>query len=1076
VKPDALQHLLISASAGSGKTWQLVRRHLHLLALGEAPERIAAMTFTRKAAGEFFQRILRRLAELAVQPGEAAGYFGDCTPAVPADADFRCVLRQVTRRLHRLRLSTLDSFFASITTCFPLELGLGASARVMDEAETAQAGRDALDALLERLHAGADGAALSRLMEGHKQATFGAEEKRVDESLMDLTRAWLTLWEDSDPGRPLRGWGDLAALGAPAGELTPMADLIAGVRAAFVPHPKGVDLLNETLTQVQETVPAQSLPKRVKELLEKLEDVWDDLPHGRAVLMWNRVRMTLTPEAGCAWRALAEGLLHRELVVRAERTRGLAQLLDLHAQEYAAQVRQRGRLSFADVQRLLARAAAEQSPWLGGSGDLWFRLDARHDHWMLDEFQDTSRKQWRIVSSLVDEVIQDEGGRRSFFAVGDPKQSIYLWREAEPELFADILAAYPARADGGGLHQQPLSVSFRSAQPVLDLVNAVFGDAAALAAVLPAGSTEGFRFQAHRAAKTQLRGHAALVSPSDPDLDQADLAAALLRRIDPLRRGQSCAILVRQNNDARELAERLRASTGFDVVCEADQHPCTDNAVTLGLLSLLALAAHPGDRKASGHLRLTPLWPLVESPERGWRLTALEIQALVQERGVAGFMEVWTPRLLAHLPELDSFHRRRLAQMADIAAEYDGDGSRCLDGFLRFAREYPLRTRGPARSIQVMTVHASKGLEFDLVLHLVHDRAMDAVRDERLIAGRDADGVHWVLETPPRACARLLPALQARLEQAGQRAAFESICRLYVAMTRAKHGLYLLAKPPPKDGKAVNEAKLLRELLGDDHARDAGDGLRFEWETGDAEWFAGREPVAAAAPLVEAPRPEPLGPLLRATQPLPRRRTPSGEESFRVTGRILFGAGREPGRRLGTLVHELFAEVESLAPLAELETRWQARGLVSTDDLAGRGDPVAHEALRQVRGVLAAPACAAVFQPRGPVWRERSFDLVVEGDWISGTFDRVLLERDASGALAGAWIVDFKTDDIADDSALDEKCQGYAPQIALYRSALARLTGLPPEAVRASLLFTRRQQLVALPTAGRKPAGKPISY
>lgn len=1076
MKPDALQHLLISASAGSGKTWQLVRRHLHLLALGEAPERIAAMTFTRKAAGEFFQRILRRLAELAVQPGEAAAYFGDCTPAVPADADFLRVLRQVTRRLHRLRLSTLDSFFASVTTCFPLELGLGASARVMDEAETAQAGRAALDALLERLHAGADGAALNRLMEGHKQATFGAEEKRVDESLMDLTRAWLTLWEDSDPDRPLRGWGDLAALGAPAGELTPMADLIAGVRAAFVPpHDKGVDLLNETLTQVQETVPAQSLPKRVKELLEKLEAIWDDLPRGTAILMWQAKKLPLSPEAGRAWRALAEGLLHRELVVRAERTRGLAQILDLHAREYATQVRQRGRLSFADVQRLLARAAAEQSPWLGGSGDLWFRLDARHDHWMLDEFQDTSRKQWRIVSSLVDEVIQDEGGRRSFFAVGDPKQSIYLWREAEPELFADILAAYPARADGGGLHQQPLSVSFRSAQPVLDMVNAVFGDAAALAAVLPAGSTEGFRFQAHRAAKTQLRGHAALVSPSDADLDQADLAAALLRRIDPLGRGQSCAILVRQNKDARELAERLRASTGFDVVCEADQHPCTDNAVTLALLSLLALAAHPGDRKARGHLRLTPLWPLVESPERGWRLTVLDIQALVQERGVAGFMEVWTPRLLAQLPQLDSFHRRRLAQLADIAAEYDGDGSRCLDGFLRFAREYPLRTRGPARSIQVMTVHASKGLEFDLVLHLVHDRAMDAVRDERLIAGRDAEGVHWVLETPPRACARLLPALQARLEQAGQRAAFESICRLYVAMTRAKHGLYLLAKPPPKDGKAVNEAKLLRELLGDDQARDAGDGLRFEWETGDAEWYAGRAPVAAAAPPAEAPRPEPLGPLLRATQPLPRRRTPSGEESFRVTGRILFGAGREPGRRLGTLVHELFAEVESLVPPAELEARWLARDLVSADDLAGRGDPVAHEALRQVRGVLAAPACAAVFQPRGPVWRERSFDLVVEGDWISGTFDRVLLERDAAGALTGAWIVDFKTDDIADDAALDEKCQGYAPQIALYRSAIARLTGLPLEAVRASLLFTRRQQLVALSTAGRKAAPKSTS-
>jgi ATP-dependent exoDNAse (exonuclease V) beta subunit len=1067
MKPDALQHLLISASAGSGKTWQLVRRHLHLLALGEAPERIAAMTFTRKAAGEFFQRILRRLAELAEQPGDAADYFRDCAPALPEQADFLQVLRQVTRRLHRLRLGTLDSFFASVTTCFPLELGLGASARVMDEAETAQAGRAALDALLERLHGGSDGEGLKRLMEGHKQATFGAEEKRVDESLMDLARTWLTLWEDSDPERPLRGWGDLAALGAPSGELVSLSDCMAAVRAAFVPpHDKGLQLLEETLVQVLETVPAQSLPKRVNELLVKLEAVWDDLPRGTAEILWQGKRVILTAEAGRAWRELAEGLLHRELLVRAERTRGLAQILDLHAREYAAQVRQRGRLSFADVQRLLARSAAEQAPWLGGTGDLWFRLDARHDHWMLDEFQDTSRKQWRIVSSLVDEVIQDDSGRRSFFAVGDPKQSIYLWREAEPELFADILEAYPARADGGGLHQQPLSVSFRSAQPVLDMVNAVFGDATAIAEVLPAGSTDGFRFQAHHAARVHLRGHAALVSPGEADLDQAGLAAALLRRVDPLGRGLSCAILVRDNKNARELAEQLRASTGYDVVCEAHQHPCTDNAVTLALLSLLTLAAHPGDRKALGHLRLTPLWPLVDSSAGGWRRTAQDIQQLVQAHGFSGFMEAWTPRLLALLPELDSFHRRRLAQMADIAAEYDGAGQRCMDGFLRHAREYPLRTRGPARSIQVMTVHAAKGLEFDLVLHLLHDRTMDQVRDERLIAGRDAEGVQWVLETPPRACARLLPVLQARLEQAGRRAAFESLCRLYVAMTRAKHGLYLIGKTPPKDGKAVNEAKFLRELLGVGHARDAGDGLRFEWETGDAEWFDDRTPVDAAEPPAEAPRPAPLGPLLRATQPLPRRRTPSGEESFRVSGRVLFGAGREPGRRLGTLVHELFAEVEALVPQAELDARWLALGRVTADDLAGRGNPVAHEALRQVRSVLAAPACAAVFQPRGPVWRERSFDLVVEGDWISGTFDRVLLDQDASGERIGAWIVDFKTDEIADEAALHEKCQGYAPQIALYRSAIARLTGLPPEAVRASLLFTRRQQLVALAGAG----------
>lgn len=1080
MKTAALQHLLISASAGSGKTWQLVRRHLHLLALGEAPERIAAMTFTRKAAGEFFQRILRQLALLSVDAEAAAGYFQGCAPEVPADADFRRVLRQVTRRLHRLRLGTLDSFFASVTTCFPLELGLGAQARVMDEKEAALAAREVLDALLEKLHGEGQEGALGRLMEAHKRATFGTEEKSVDESLRKLTREWLELWEDSDAGLPLRGWGDLSCLGAGGGAgMAPMGELIGNVRAHFTPHEKGWALLDETLEQALETVPGLSLPKRVEELLKKLEPLWEELESGSAVVMWNRVKMTLTPQAGAAWKALAEGLLTRELHTRAERTRGVAEMLALHAAEHAARVRERGRLSFADVQRLLARAAAEKSPWLGGGEDLWFRLDARHAHWMLDEFQDTSHRQWAILGGLVDEVMQDTEGRRSFFAVGDPKQSIYLWREAEPGLFDEILAAWPARADGGGLHTLPLSVSYRSAQPVLDMVNAVFGDEGALRELLPAGSTEGFRFLRHEAHRKELGGHAALLSPApagegEEKAGPREVIAALLEQVRPVERGLSCAILVRSNDEARALAETLRGMTGMEIVCEADQHPCTDNALTLGILSLLTLAAHPGDRKAFQHLRMTPLWPLVEGEaaadddgrKKGWRHTGREILRTVHEHGMAGFMEAWAPKVRAHLPELDAFHLRRLAQMADIAAEYDAGGGRCVDGFLRFAREYPLRTRGPARAVQVMTLHASKGLEFDVVIHVAHEtRAMDQVRDGKLLACREGGGIAWVLETPPRSCAKLMPALKSLLDEAARRAAFESLCRLYVGMTRAVRGLYVVTRTPPKDGKSLTEAKLLRSVLECDAAREVPGAFVVEWETGDAEWFGECRAAPATEGVSASPAaPAPLGALLRAHQPLLRRRTPSGEESFQVKGEVLFSAGRGPGRRLGTLVHELLAEVVWQPDVAALEQRWLERGLIGKADLAGDGgDEVAAEALRQARAVLAAPGCAAAFSApsaHATVWRERSFDLILEGGWVTGTFDRVLVDRDATGRPLAAWIVDFKTDDVADEQALQDKRDGYAPQIALYCDAVARLAGLPLEKIRASLLFTRLGRLV----------------
>ena len=98
-----MRHELIAASAGSGKTYQLVRRYLHLLALGVEPESIVAMTFTRKAAGEFFGRILTRLAKLASGEEAAAVYFAGMSPAVPKGVDYMALLRRAISSLWRRR-------------------------------------------------------------------------------------------------------------------------------------------------------------------------------------------------------------------------------------------------------------------------------------------------------------------------------------------------------------------------------------------------------------------------------------------------------------------------------------------------------------------------------------------------------------------------------------------------------------------------------------------------------------------------------------------------------------------------------------------------------------------------------------------------------------------------------------------------------------------------------------------------------------------------------------------------------------------------------------------------------------
>jgi len=1053
---NRLRHILVSASAGSGKTYQLVRRHLHLLALGQPPEGIAAMTFTRKAAGEFFQRILQRLSVLSRHGEQPEQYFVGMAPLPAQWPEFVLLLRRVTQRLHRLRLGTMDSFFASITACFPLELGLPLGASVMAENEAAQARREALDALLERIHSSQDEHAGRALLEGFKQATFGIEERSAAGSL----EAWINdhhaTWLDSGDGSP---WGMLPGLVLQStGNL---AAALSDLRDRFVPRTdEGAGFFEQLIVEASALEPGATLPTRVKYFLEKTTAVWQELKAGRAEIGWGRGKKSeLTGETARAWVRVAEAILNHELVCRAQRTRGMAALMALYEAEYARRVRSRGRLSFADVQRLLAAATADGAEWADGeSGDLWFRLDGRYDHWLFDEFQDTSRVQWNVVRGLVDEVLQDDSGRRSFYAVGDPKQSIYLWRQAEPGLFDDVLREWPHQ-DQDGLEPQTLSQSFRSAPAVLDAVNAVFANQAGIEAVLP-GCTAGFAFKEHVAAERNLSltGYAALLSvPHEAGQGSPFTTAtvtALLNEIRPLERGLTCAVLVRGNKNANAVAEELRATTGMEIVCESQIYPATDNAVTLALLSLLQLAAHPGDTLALEHLKMTPLWPQIEFRGQGWPLTCHQVRESVFERGLVGFTEVWTRHVRAVLPEMDAFHELRLRQFGEMAAEFDAGGSRDLDAFLQHARDMPMQVRGAANAVQVMTVHKAKGLEFDVViLPDLNGDAMDQVRRRSLIVNRDSTGISWVLQEPPRIFAPLHPALNGELEVSRQRSGFESLCRLYVAMTRAKRGLYLIAEPPPKSKEpSMKEAQFLRRMLDAAGGTEAGASYLIEWQTGDAQWFATSTGTTPRSPETVAGT-RSLGGLLREFQPLAKRVTPSGEEAFKIKGSMLFSAGREPGRRLGNLVHELLAHVEwwdATSSLAALESRWQAAGLL-------RGEAVEATAVAMVRDVLHSASAAVVFAKpaaEAHAWRERPFDLIHEGSWISGVFDRVVVQPDS------VRLIDFKTDEAADEAALAEKVAGYRPQILLYRQALVRLTGLKLEQIESALLFTRNCILV----------------
>lgn len=205
-----LRHEMISASAGSGKTYELVRRYLHLLALGVDPERIAAMTFTRKAAGEFFNRILRRLGELCDGSDHPDKYFAGMTPLPSQWPDFITITRELLRHMHRLRLGTLDSFFATIAACFPMELGLPVGATVMAEEDAKRALDEALDDLMDRVYRSDNDSEARTLLEAYKLGTYGREEQRCapKPARLDQIRA-----------STLAGMSGRKCMGARAGDL-----------------------------------------------------------------------------------------------------------------------------------------------------------------------------------------------------------------------------------------------------------------------------------------------------------------------------------------------------------------------------------------------------------------------------------------------------------------------------------------------------------------------------------------------------------------------------------------------------------------------------------------------------------------------------------------------------------------------------------------------------------------------------------------------------------------------------------------------------------------------------------------
>jgi ATP-dependent helicase/nuclease subunit A len=1000
------KNLLILASAGSGKTFQLGNRVIGLVAGGVAPEKIVALTFTRKAAGEFADSVLTKLADAASSESASADLRRDL--AMP-EADFAEALERVTRALPRFTLGTMDSFFSRVVRGFQYELGLtGGKFDLLEGPRAVAAENEILAAILGDALEGDHG---EEFLHAFRRATIGKESQGVLEGL----RKFVKDWQGQYRAKRNLAWGPDFLAGVSldewekqkAGLAARVSRGLDGLEYTEKRQRAALEKVIETL--VQHTIGSGSLGGAGK-LLESIMKCSAD-PNGPLCVNFYKEFLIGGP-AGDALREMVQLAARCEMAAALIRTRAVREVVAVYDSLCEKTLRRRGLLGFDDVKILMGEWAKTEDARLRREA-VDFRLDARFDHWLLDEFQDTSGSDWTGLLPLIDEAAGE--GEGSVFIVGDKKQAIYAWRGGEVGLFDEVMSRY-----SGGLEIEPLAESWRSCPEVLALVNRVCGDIPQMKGLFGEAAHRWDwqdHFPAARLQSPAKRGEARVEVVEGKWEERLTRLGDLLGELEVGRRAMTCGVLVRSNSKVREIADHLRAS-GFDVIEEGQREPAKDHPVGIALGHLLKWLADPADAFAREVVEMSPLWAgLTARFGEHWQQIWEKLLGRASEIGFAAMIEEVVESCWA---DWSDFGKRRAGDVIMTLANLDAQGAATIREASDWVERLTVSQSPGVAAVQVMTIHKSKGLGFDVVVlpDVPNDSVPSALHFDV------AEGPGWLTEPPPKWARALLPEMAQAEQTWGASQRYESFCMLYVALTRSKRGLYVLLEPPAAS-QDLDKPSLANWLAGSVES-DGQPGTIYQ--SGSPDWIENMElPVQKADPTEK--------PALPAGTPRRERTTPSAAKKKDAAV-----AHSPSGMIFGNEVHAAFEQVgwvDEQSPTLP-----------------------AHEAGTLVAELLKIPGLRGVFERQGraiELLREQPVDAIHDGQWLSGVIDRLHLHRDGAGTVIRVEVIDFKTDAVEEIGQLATR---YAAQMTAYRAVMER--AFPQAVVDCMLLSTRCRECAAV--------------
>ncbi|MBX3440379.1 MAG: UvrD-helicase domain-containing protein, partial [Planctomycetaceae bacterium] len=640
---DPQRCLMIRASAGSGKTFQLTNRYLRQLMEGTPAAEILATTFTRKAAGEILGRVLMRLSRAALSDDDAAQLAFELGGESYTPREFCDTLARTLRELHRLSVCTLDSFFARLATSFTLELGLPPGWEIVDEQDDQQLRAQAIADVL-RDERTTDLVQLTSLLAKGQAArsVSGLVSTTVNEFYQVYGETTAEAWRQFPELHRLTNEQLEEALAALEAADLPGDSRAGAAREQDLQRARAGDWVTFIEKGLAAKVHAGETTYQRKALPENLQAAYARLlQHARAVLI-------------------------HELAQQTRATHDLLVRFDLHYQRLKRESRG---LRFEDITQCLRRRFAAHD-----EHDLAYRLDGRIEHLLLDEFQDTSPAQWLVLQPFAVRIAANEPPS-SFFCVGDVKQAIYGWRGGSAEIFDSL------EDQLGPLEQKPLSKSYRSAPPIMEFVNQLFlgiSRHSSLREVEEQVVREWCAsFPTHSTAKEDLPGYACVVSTArdetNPASEREEILPGAARRVAQIVREvpwASVGVLLRTNAEIAEMMNHLRL-LGIQA-SEESGNPITDSAAVLTMLSLLTFADHPGDTAARFHVATSPLGERLDYLHPIDDDAATKLAADVRHRlitdGYGPTLDGWCRSLLPDVSPRDAL---RMGQVVELAYRFD---------------------------------------------------------------------------------------------------------------------------------------------------------------------------------------------------------------------------------------------------------------------------------------------------------------------------------------------------------------------------------------------------------------------